>query len=203
MLREAGFRASSRSAWRHTDDRVDVVRFQSFSAYDAAVLGVTTFSFAVNLGTFLRYVPPQRSPRKIKNGEPFPAEYECQFRGRLQPSIMQLPQVQDVWSIDSEGKNLAWCIHDVANQIPKALSWFAALESRNEVLRILLQQDEETSILWGFGRRPSPMRSYLTGYLALALKDDALAIQHLGDAVASGCFVDLFSSVEGARYRAV
>lgn len=40
---------TSRTAWRHGIDTIDVFNLQSFSKYDADVLGITTFSFRVNL----------------------------------------------------------------------------------------------------------------------------------------------------------
>ena len=204
LLRRAGFNSTTaRSAWRHELDRIDVVNFQSFNSYNASVMGVTTFSFAVNLGTYLLYVPPQWPPKKIKNSVPYPAEYECHFRGRLKPSTTQFHNNEGVWGIDEEGSNLAWSIKDVANEIPMALDWFKRLENRAEVLRILQEEDEDTFKLWGFGRRPSPVRSYLTGYVAMALGKDELAEKEFEAAVASGCFSNLFSSAEGARYRAV
>lgn len=166
-------------------------------------MGVTTFSFAVNLGTYLLYVPPQWPPKKIKNGVPYPAEYECHFRGRLKPLTTQSHKNEGVWGIDEKGCNLAWSIKDVENQIPTALDWFKRLENRAEVLRISQEEDEDACKLWGFGRRPSPIRSYLTGYVAMALGKDQLAEKEFESAVASGCFGNLFSSAEGARYRAV
>lgn len=203
LLMKAGFGSTtSRTAWRHESDRVDVVNFQSFNSYNAGVMGVTTFSFAVNLGTYLRYVPPQWPPKKIKDGVPYPAEHECQFRSRLSPSITQSHENDGVWGIDERGLNLAWCINDVASQIPTALEWFSRLGNREEVLRILLEEEESMSSLWGFGRRPSPIRSYLTGYVAMAVNDYHLASRELKAAVDSGCFSNLFSSVEGAKYRA-
>jgi hypothetical protein len=53
------------------------------------------------------------------------------------------------------------------NQIPDALAWFERLNQRNEVLRILREDDERMTELWGFGRNPSPIRSYLAGYVAM------------------------------------
>src|SRR5687768_5994644 len=90
LLKAHGFaEISARTAWRHSDQKIDVVNFQSFNSYNAGVMGVTTFSFAVNLGGYLRYVPPQWPPKKIKNGVPYPAEYECQFRGSLSRTLSQ------------------------------------------------------------------------------------------------------------------
>ena len=204
LLKGEGFTATtSRSAWRHHLNRIDVVNFQSFNSYNAGVMGITTFSFAVNLGAYLLYVPPQWPPKKIKDGVPYPAEYECQFRGRLEPSMDQALKSAGVWSIDEKGSNLAWAMTDVAKQIPTALDWFARLDDRAEVLRILQEEDEDMLKLWGFGRRPSPLRAYLTGYVAMSLGKDKLADREFEAAVASGRFANLFSSKEGARYRAV
>jgi hypothetical protein len=205
LLKAAGFHpATARTAWRHTKDTVDVINFQSFNKYNADVMGVTTFSFCVNLGCFLRYVPPQWPPKKIKDGLPYPSESECQFRGRLSPSISQRRvKLDDLWLVEEDGRNLAWCINDVAQQVSKALDWFARLDQRVEVLRILEEEPENMSRLWGFGRNPSPKRSYLKGYVAMSLGKDTLADREFEQTVASGCYTYLFNSVAGARSRAV
>ncbi|MCL4837768.1 MAG: DUF4304 domain-containing protein [Thermoanaerobaculia bacterium] len=204
-LKTHGFtQVSARTAWRHGDQKIDVVNFQSFNSYNADVMGVTTFSFAVNLGAYLRYVPPQWPPTKIKDGVPYPAEYECQFRGGLNRAISQPKNAHaHVWLVETDGRNLGWCVNDVLQKIPEALAWFERLESKNSVLRILLEQPEQMSSLWGFGNRPSPHRSYLLGYVAMQLGNDALADLEFSNAVASGCYAHLFSSVSGARHRAV
>jgi hypothetical protein len=89
------------------------------------------------------------------------------------------------------------------NQIPDALAWFERLNQRNEVLRILREDDERMTELWGFGRNPSPICSYLAGYVAMSLGERELAKAKYHDAVLSKCFVDLFTSVDGAIHRAV
>jgi uncharacterized protein DUF4304 len=204
LLKATGFRATTaRTAWRHNQDTVHVVNFQSFTKYNADVMGVTTFSFCVNLGCFLVYVPPEWPPKKIEEGLPYPTEAECQFRGRLSPSISQRVKLDYLWFVEEDGRNLAWCIHDVAQQIPEALKWFARLDQRAEVLRILEEEPEDMSRLWGFGRNPSPLRSYLKGYVAMSLGKDALAAREFEQAVASGCYTHLFKSATGARSRAV
>ena len=204
LLKAAGFETfSTRTAWRQGVEKIDVVNFQSFNSYNADVMGVTTFSFAVNLGAYLRYVPPQWPPKKVKDGAPLPSESECQFRGRLSRSVSQ-PRNEDsqLWSVDADGRNILWCINDVAQKIPAAVAWFARLDDKATALRILQEEPEDMSSLWGFGNKPSPLRSYLTGYVAMRLGDDALADQELGKAVASGSFTHLFTSVSGARNRA-
>lgn len=202
LLKTHGFsQVSARTAWRHGAQKIDVVNFQSFNSYNAGVMGVTTFSFAVNLGAYLRYIPPQWPPKKIKNGVPYPREYECQFQGSLSRSLSQQKNTHShVWSVDSDGRNILWCINDVLQKIPDALGWFERLESKESILRILLEEHEQVLTLWGFGNKPSPNRSYLLAYVALQLGDDALADREFSSAVASGCFTHLFSSVSGARH---
>ncbi len=57
--------------------------------------------------------------------------------------------------------------------------------------------------LWGMGRNPSPIRSYLTAYAAIAHGDREFAEANFREAVASKCFVNLFSNIEGVINRAV
>ena len=113
LLREHGFaRTSSRTAWRHGAQKIDVVNFQSFNSYNAEVLGVTMFSFALNLGAYLRYVPPQWPPKKVKEGVAYPAEHECQFRGHVLRTLSQpRNKYEHIWLVEKDGRNLPWCIN--------------------------------------------------------------------------------------------
>ena len=156
-LKELGFeRRTARNAWRHIDDRVEVVNFQSFSRYNADVMDITTFSFSVNLGCYLTYVPPQWPPKKIDKGRPYPSEAECSFRGKLRPTTCSAESDELIWFVDNAGDNLLWCLNDVKNQIPNLIDWFEKLSSKEEVLRILQEQQENMAELWGFGNLPSP-----------------------------------------------
>jgi hypothetical protein len=120
---------------------------------------------------------------------------ECPIDSRLSD--------KSIWPIDGDGKNLAWCIQGVLKKIPEALAWFDRLDRKDEILRILQNEGESMSRLWGFGRNPSPIRSYLTGYVALSVGDRNLAQVKPQEAVDSKCFVSLFTGVEGAILRAV
>jgi hypothetical protein len=203
LLKEAGFDTfTPRTAWRHGDEGVDVFNVQSFSKYNADVLGVTPHSFRVNLGWLPTYIPP-RWPPKVKDGKLLPDEAGCLIRGMLLPTMSTPSSSPHTWSIDAGGNNLSWAIQDVVNQLPKAFQWYGLLCNRLEVLRILQNDDESFDRFWGFGRNPSPVRSYSAGYAALALGDTVTAKKHLQDAVESKCFVHLFSSVEGALARAI
>ncbi len=196
QLRDDGFEVfSPRTAWRHRPERIDVINFQSFNAYNAGVIGCTTYSFAVNLGCFVLAIPPRFEPSKMKqkNGRLTPQEFECRLRGRLSPT-MQQPHLQatDIWFIDEAGERLAASLRDVSQCIAAtALPWFSHFASLHEVLRIFQTQPEQMSRLWGFGRSPSPVRHYFSGYVALSLNDSS-AKHHLEQALLSGCF----SSVE-------
>lgn len=203
LLKAAGFtRFTARSAWRDSNGTIDVLNFQSFNSYLASCLGVTSFSFAVNLGSFLTYVPP-RIPPKVKDGHLLPHESGCHIRGSLSPTLSQ-PEGNhnNVWSVDAEGRNLHSCIEDVVQQLPVALEWFARLQDKSEVLRISLEQEYDSGEVSGIGNRPSPSRWYLTGYVALALGREQLARESLQNAVQSNCFKSMFSSVEEAIARA-
>lgn len=204
LLKDFGFsRFSPRTAWRYCDGKIDVLNFQSFNAYNASVMGITTFSFCVNLGSYLTYVPPTWPP-KVKDGYPIPNEAECHFRRRLKRSITpQGKEHADVWNVDERGRNLLWCIQDVAEQLSDAAAWFDRLGEKSQALSILLNQEEDMNDIWGFGRNPSPHRSYLTGYVALAMGKRDLAREKLAEAVQSKCYTAQFDDVESAIGRAI
>ncbi|MBC2663962.1 hypothetical protein H7F51_00365 [Novosphingobium flavum] len=166
-------------------------------------MDVTTFSFCVNLGIFLNYVP-SRWPQKVKDGHQIPDEAQCHFRRRLRRRVTPRGKEHgDVWNLDEQGKNLLWCIRDVAEQLPEAASWFDRLADKSEVLNILLNQEEDMNNVWGFGRNPSPIRSYLTGYVARAVGNHDLAREKLEEAVRSNCFIEEFDDVESAISRSL
>jgi len=203
LLKDIGFsQFSSRSAWRNCDNKIDVLNFKSFNSSKADTLGVTTFSFGVNLGAFLKYVPAEW-PVKLKNSLEMPREYECHLRGKLKRSITALGiDYDDIWSIDQDGKNLLWCINDVAEQLPIISSWFDRLADKHEVLNIILNEKDDWSGIPNFGSNRSPMRSYLAGYVALSVGNHELSREKLGEAVRSNCFTALFHDVDSAISRA-
>ena len=131
-----------------------------------------------------------------------PDEAECHFRGRLKPSVTPRPtELADIWNVDEQGRNLLRCIEDVAEKLPDMEAWFNRLADISEVLSILLNRDEDMNGLWGFGRNPSPVRSYLTGYVALAAGENGLARDNLKDAVQSECFTANFEDLASAIRR--
>ncbi|MGV6851513.1 MAG: DUF4304 domain-containing protein [bacterium] len=205
ILEKAGFtKFTARNAWRYSTDKIDVVNFQSFNSYNAGVLGITTYSFAVNLGCYLLYVPEEYPPKE-KDGVLLPDECQCQFRARLSRKIKQPENTSnDIWYIDKKGKYLDKAIEDVANQLQSySLNWFQRLSDKNEILNILCNEEESMENLWGFGNNPSPHRSYLTGYVAHNLGNLVLANQKLQEAVESGCYSKMFTNIDDALSKAL
>jgi hypothetical protein len=193
ILKEAGFvRSTSRTFWRHTVSRIELLNFQSFNSYLANLLGCTTYSFSVNMGSYLVEIPPYRAAGRIKekNGKLLPQEYECHFRGRLRRGFQQ-PELlrSDIWFVDPECKYLEAAVHDVRKAIiGDAFPWYEKLRDSTRVFQILLTEPAEMDRLWGFGANPSPIRSYLAGYVALALGRRDIAKVRLQEALESGCF---------------
>ena len=193
LLKEAGFtRFTARNSWRYTGPRIDIINFQSFNSYKASVMGCTTYSFTVNLGCYFTDIPDRfgETHLKKKDKDPRPLEYDCSFRGGLHRRFTQ-PEYEDrsIWYIDPRGRYLEKALHDVRKAIAQdGLPWFERLADPAHVLQILLEQEENMNELWGFGRNPSPIRHYLTGYFALNLGHNELARRHLNEALKSNCF---------------
>lgn len=198
LLEEQGFsKFTPRSAWRYRNNRINVINFQSFNSYLAESIGCTTFSFSVNLGCFLLYVPRRVKNMKDNGGELVPKEYECQFRSRLQRTFEQKElNRKDIWYIGHKGEYVNDSIEDVSKQIQQiAIPWFERLESDREILRILKGNSEDMKTLWGFGANPSPIRSLLTGYVALEVNEKELAKKKLMEAIKSGCFNNITNDI--------
>lgn len=175
LLEGSGFdRGTARTSWRHHPDRIDVVNLQSFNSYNAGVLGVTTYSFAVNLGCYLRYVPSQYPDapgmERLQGDRPQPREHDCHLRGRLARSYPERAcKHAEIWYIDDRGANLDKALHDVRMVLNRdGLPWFSQFATPRAVYDILAQEEEQMDRLWGFGRSGSPIRRYLLGYSALA-----------------------------------
>ena len=198
ILKKNGFsHFTSRNAWRFHSDRIDVINFQAFNSYNAGLMGCTTFSFAVNLGCYLIYIPDHAGPLKESDGKLLPDESQCHMRRRIQPrdkrSIVErffkrnVPK--DVWRIDENGSNLTASIEEVASSLQnKGFQWFSRFAEPEQVLRILTSEPENMDELWGFGNNPSPRRSYYIGYAALRSGQHELATTHLNFALTSGCY---------------
>jgi hypothetical protein len=123
------------------------------------------------------------------------------MRGALHAGNLAASRDASIWSVAKDGANLTVCFDSVLERLPEGMQWFRRISDRREVLRILIEDDEDLMSLWGFGNKPSPTRSYLTGYVARALGNTALAKRELDAAVTSKCFDGLFATVDEALRR--
>ena len=205
-LKAIGFsKFTSRNSWRYRENIIDVINFQSFNSYNADVMGVTTYSFCVNLGSFHKDIPIQHQPIKVKADLLYPEEYQCQFRGGLNRTISQREiDRTDIWYINSNGRNVESCVLDAKQQIlTKGINWFSYLEKKETLREILLNQPESMGELWGFGNNPSPNRSYLLGYVELLLGNESEAKKHFEKVIESGCYKTVFRTANEAIARAL
>jgi hypothetical protein len=96
---------------------------------------------------------------------------------------------RDVWYVDPTANNLDSVIADAKKAILEiGLRWFSRFADMNEVLRTLLEDFESDDGTFGFGRNPSPMRHFMTGFAAFSLGRLDLARDRLKKALDSGCF---------------
>ena len=209
-LKDKGFSYfTTRTAWRYHSDRIDVVNFLSFNSYHASVMHCSTFSFAVNMGCFLLYIPYEYGASNIKEkgGQLLPDECQCQMRARISPHdqrslfgrTVSEYTPKDMWLIREDGANLELAINEVHDRLlGEGLKWFLRFEQREEVLRIFTTEPESRNELWGFGNNPSPHRSYCIAYSALALGKRELALTHLKAVLSSGCYQRVESQLRAA-----
>jgi hypothetical protein len=200
-LKEHGFRTrTARTGWRHWEDGVDVVNFQSFNAYNAGALGCTTFSFSVNLGVWLRYIPAYSYSGEVKrkDGKPLPREYDCHLRRSLRKRIVQ-PKFtrEEIWFVSEDGSNLSEVVADAAGALDAASDWFERFRDPEEVVRTLREDDEMMECAWGFGGIGSPVRHYLTGYSAIHVGRYDLARASFQALLDSGAMTENYERVRG------
>ena len=178
ILKSNGFKKfSGRTYWKYETNRIDILNFQSFNSYNADVMGCTTFSFAVKLATFMKYIPYENKIKE-KDGLKRPTEYQGHFRSGITKTIAQkeFPR-KDIWFIGKDGKYLNSAISDCKTQIEKrAFDWFNQFEDNQNVLRILMEDQVDMNGTWGFGNMDSPNRNEFIAYMALELGENELAL---------------------------
>jgi hypothetical protein len=167
LLKKNGFdKWTSRTFWRYGDERIDIIDFQSFNSYNAEVIGCTTFSIAINLSCYLRYIPSQ-TEIKNKDSEPRPREEQVQNK------LKRL----DIWYIDNDSDNLIDVMIDCGQQIERnGINWFNQFDTKEKVLNILTDKSEDLENIFGFGNLDSPIRNEYTAYTAIGLGKFDLAI---------------------------
>ena len=162
------------------EDRINIIEFQSFNAYNAAILGCTSFSLSIKLSCFLKYIPTE-TEIKYKNSEPRPREEQGHFRAHITKSIYQPELIRkDIWYINNEGSNLKDIMIDCCQQLEKSgIDWFNQFDSKEKVFNILNNETEDMEHLWGFGNFDSPIRNLYLAFTAIELNKFDFAIDKL------------------------
>ena len=106
LLKEAGFSSfTGRKAWRETEYTIDHVTFRSYNAYNAGVLGCTSYSFTVECGVFYRFSDPSLTR---------PQDHHCTFRAILGKTIHQ-PFFATEWGPAQDRPEILYVLPDGAN----------------------------------------------------------------------------------------
>jgi len=204
---------TSRKAWRHWDEGVDVIEITSFNAYVADGVGCTTFSFGIALGVYLSYLlhpalPPRRADRpntvdcdarrwlEKRLSQPYFRPYETvrQMQGRAPREPTERP---DVWYVQADGSNLDTCIADALAVIKdEGLPWIDRMHNPDE---FLLELDQGASFF--YGAPGSPHRTLLEGLVFLRLGRYREAHTHLMRARDTERFTDLLPPLAQAIDR--
>jgi len=169
LLEERGFtQFSTRIAWRYHQNRIDVLNFQSFSRYAADKFCCTTYSFQVNLGSF---VPDHDwCDTKTPNGLLRPHDACCSFRRSLMKTIDQ-PECRSrtIWYVDERGRNLREVVADARAVIERdAFDWFDFWRDDRAVIELLESGQKPLDGTLDYPRKP--MSGVMIGTLKARLR---------------------------------
>jgi hypothetical protein len=143
------------------------VDFWSFNSYTAATMGVTTFSFQVNLGVRALCSSQGREFVKLRDGKLRPREPECDVRRVLWKTIQQTETDKPyVWFVREDGSNLEQAVEDArAVLLTTGMAWIDEFSDLSRILSFAENEPEEwddagTTITgtWGLGRLGCPAR---------------------------------------------
>lgn len=169
-LKAAGFnRRTGRTAWQDLDDQVNVVQISSFNSYNAGVLGLSTFSFAVLLGVLPRCRVTDQTPSR--SGLLVPPEYYCEFRRSLRRRLQQPNNGHStIWSVAADGADITAAVDDAREVLlTEGTSWFENLQGLGNMLWTAENvENGNTNETWGMGRLGSPHRIDLLASLRRA-----------------------------------
>jgi hypothetical protein len=170
-LRELGFTdRTQRVAWKDYPDTVAVVDFWSFNSYTAATIGVTTFSFQLNLGIRVRCSSNGAEFLKVRDGKLRPREPECDVRRVLWKTIQQ-PETElpHIWYVREDGSNVREVVEDARLVLlTDGIMWIDEFSELRRIVAFAENEPEEwdakgTTITgtWGLGRLGCPVRANL------------------------------------------
>ena len=107
----------------------------------------------------------------------------------MQKTVLQveLPR-KNAWFVKADGTNAQAMVGNARDVIvQEGLPWFERFRDPLEVRRTLVEADEQMhGGTFGFGNNPSPIRSYMLGYVSKHLGDTGGAIQCFQDLIKSG-----------------
>lgn len=191
FLAEQGFVTfTGRSAWRHLKHRVDVINFQSVNwAWEGSGQ-----AFTINLGIFFTCVPDSIVALRRRGDVFVPEEWMCHLR-RRSPAPGRAGDDQDVWHVP-EGLDAADVIETLG---AVALPWLHRYRDVGTACDLVGRAE---AVEDGCGSNPSPGRSLVTGFLALAARRNERAIAHLHAARESGCYEFMDATLEAAIQEA-
>jgi hypothetical protein len=187
---------TSRSAWRHWNDGIDVVRFRSLR-YDIAYgVGCTTFSFTLELGVWLHYQLLSSGPWLNAHGVAMPPQETCHLQYTVGKGIRQSlfhpfgepgRDRPDIWYVLADGSNVEACVEDAGSRLQsEGLPWLDRMHDPALVLDQLQQpqswSDGTALGPQGWGRQGSPLHETRVGYTLARLGRTQEARAHLSRA---------------------
>lgn len=142
LLKAAGFTAfTDRKAWRETEHTIDHVTLRSFNAYNAGVLGCTTFSVTVEVGVFYRCFD-----REVTR----PQDYDCTFRAILGKTVRQpffatewgpAADRADILHVTSDGSNLDEVVEESKRMLSsQGLPFLDRFDEPEQAFRALMNE---------------------------------------------------------------
>jgi uncharacterized protein DUF4304 len=199
VLKAEGFtRRTGRTTWRDRPGVVQTVNVQSFNRYLADVIGMTTFSFGVNLGVYYEAIADVSRISAFVRDPRRPPEWHCHARKHLGKGITQPNEVRkrwrfdplparptlgawrdrpDIWFVFPDGSNLKEVVTDARDRIVEdGLPWLERLSNLRAAHRTFLEV-EETNLAPGIGSEGyggalgSPNRREAVEALSAALGD--------------------------------
>jgi hypothetical protein len=190
-LKNVGFgRTSTRTAWREHSDRVDVINIGSFNSLRTPAPHITSYSFGVHVGCYLKYIP--RDGDRIverRTGAIQPEQHDCHARTSLERGYRDFLESAMIWRIDADGRKLQKAIDDARRVILEhGQGWLAHFSSPRAVYDLLASNSSVARDAFMTTPHASPHNDYLLGYAALAAGLREQACRHLLAAADSGSF---------------
>lgn len=191
ILKSNGFATGeSNTNWRHISCRVDVVGIEIIPAAKARQWGGKGVALGISAGVFFDYIPSLFSPNVERDeSRLLPSFAECHIR--LTPFTRRPKRnvPNNIWQIESEDsiKNTCEEISSIVEDV--VLPWFKRWDSIDKLLEFLdseEEKDEKWGRTWGFGRKGSPVRDAILGFVALKAGRGSIAKHHLSQALSKG-----------------